>query len=976
MKGLFKKVKLPFLRPDDSESLVDSSPQILEFLNSVIKLDQNGNLIAFNQAFAAQYEYSLTDFKQPFFDIFLKQNAPPAHETFKEVLFGKTKRFNAVGFTKGGEAVDVNLTLVPLEEQEKFVYVIVQPISEFKNWEKKLHLSRKMQSVFDELENICYFHYDAVNDQFHFSKQFPELFGINEDSKYTPSHKRLLQYVYKEDQKIVSHTFQDALKNKTGYKIEYRIPNENGSFRYVFEKADIVLDANGYIEGLIGFIQDITHDKTTARAIEKEKQLSLLEAHPEVGIWTLDSQSRFTSESTKGLEHLTGYTTEELQKEIPWKSIIHPHDLENFETSREALKSGEITRREYRIIHKDGTVRWVQDYAVPVLDQRGKLVQVNGITSDVTLQKELEKQIKYLSEYDPLTKLPNRHLFYETVESLTSEYANSKQKFAIMLLNIDRFKYVNDTLGFEIGDELLVRIAQRFSKELELHDVLARQDGAQFSILVRKFDSIEALRNMAERIIHCLEEPFHIKDFQLYVTVCIGIAIFHGDKNDTLELFRNAEHALSKSKIGGENKYHIITDANYIHSYKCFSIGRDIKKALKNGEMMIYYQPRVEAHTNRIISAEALIRWNHPEWGHISPDEFLGIAEENGLILEIDDWVVSEVCRQIKSWKDAGLPVVPISVNISAAHLSKQDWPIAVAKVIKESGIETRDFQLEVTENSLLTNERTIQTALELFQELGITIALDDFGKGYSSLMYLTQYHFDILKIDRSFIQNMQVSERDLFIAKSIIYLAKGLKIRVVAEGVETLEQLEILKKEDCIEIQGYLFSRPVPVNDFEKLLQREILQPIDPKEKSGRNNRQHIRLQFPYPLASSMRLVSIAGKTMNLGKSTILIDDISIDGLRCLSTLKLPVRGDVVFEFETEILHKRLRLLGRIVWKEEQSADLVEYGIQFMNESDDQENLQVTLNTFLSLMKLSSKTPPYDMVKEEKLQYLLRVNS
>ena len=270
MKGFFNKVKLPFLRPVDSDSQVDSSPQIQEFLNSVIKLDVNGNLITFNQVFAVQYEYGLKDFKQPFFDIFLQKNAPLAHVTFKEVLFGKTKRFNAIGFTKNGEAVDVNLTLVPIEEQDELiVYVIVQNISEFKKWEKKLHLSRIAQSAFDELENICYFHYDAVNDRFHFSKQFPELFGINEDSSYTPAHKRLLQYIYKEDQNQVSHTFQDALKNKTGYKMEYRIPKENGSFRYVFEKADLVLDENGYIEGLIGFIQDITHCKTNARVIEK-----------------------------------------------------------------------------------------------------------------------------------------------------------------------------------------------------------------------------------------------------------------------------------------------------------------------------------------------------------------------------------------------------------------------------------------------------------------------------------------------------------------------------------------------------------------------------------------------------------------------------------------------------------------------------------------------------------------------------------
>lgn len=974
MKSLFQKHKIPFLSGEDS--IADSSPHIQEHLNSIIKLDRNGNLISFNQAFAIQYGYGVKDFKKPFFEILIPTDTSLAQSSFEKTLLGKTQQFHAVSFKKNGKKSNVNLTLVPIEDKdESLVYVIIKDISDDKEREKKLQISRKMQSSFSELENICYFFYDAINDQFHFSKQFPKFFGIHVESNYTPAHKKKLEYIYAEDRKQVDDAFKEALKHKTGYKTDYRIPLKDNSLRYVVETADILLDENGYLDGLTGFIQDITHRKLYEQMKENDRQLSLLSDNPDFSMWTMNVQSGLTIHNTKGTEHITGYTAEELQNGIQWTSLIHPQDIEKFQKTQRALESGEIIRHHYRIIHKNGAVKWVQDYAIPVFDDRGKWVQVNGITSDVTIQKELEEQIKFLSEYDPLTKLPNRQYFYEKVEQLLPEYAG-KQNFAVMMLNIDRFKYVNDTLGYIIGDELLIKIAERISKQLTPDDILARQDGAQFSVLVRKVSSIDSLRTLAKSMIHCLEDPFLIKDFQLYVTVCIGIAVSPDKGPECLELFRNAEHALTKAKKNGENKYFIISDSNNIQSYKCFSIGRDIKKALKNGEMVMYYQPRVDAHTHRIISAEALIRWNHPEWGHISPNEFLGIAEENGLIIDIDNWVIQDVCRQIREWKDAGLSLVPVSVNIAAGHLSQKDWPNTVAKFIEEAGIEPQDIELEITENSLLNNERTAQSAIELFQKLGIKIALDDFGKGYSSLMYLTQYHFDILKIDRAFIQNMQDSERDLFIAKSIIYLAEGLKIRAVAEGVETMDQLEILKKENCCEIQGYLFSRPVPVSEFEQQLKQEILLPVDPKQKAELKNRKFYRLHLPYPLSSSMRLISVAGKAMQMGKSIVLIDDISIDGLRCNSTLKLPIRGDVVFQFETEILNKPLQLHGRIVWKEELNNKLVEYGIQFMNNDDDQKKLEWILNTFLTLQTKSNKLPPYNIVKEDRLLYLLRMNS
>ena len=265
-----------------------------------------------------------------------------------------------------------------------------------------------------------------------------------------------------------------------------------------------------------------------------------------------------------------------------------------------------------------------------------------------------------------------------------------------------------------------------------------------------------------------------------------------------LELLRNANLALSKSQKRGKNNYKILSHSSSIQSYKTFSIGRDLKKAIENNEMILYFQPRVDANSNQIISAEALIRWNHPEWGLISPHEFLTLAEENGLITDIDDWVLKEVCNQIKKWKKEQLQTVPISINISAVHFMKQDWPSTVAKVIRETGIHPHDIEFEITESTLLNNTEMVKSTIDSLRELGIKIALDDFGKGYSSLSYLTQFPFDVIKIDKSFIRNMHNSDRDYHIAKSIIYLAKGLQIKVVAEGVETIQQLKILQKEQC----------------------------------------------------------------------------------------------------------------------------------------------------------------------------------
>ncbi|MFJ8064732.1 EAL domain-containing protein [Psychrobacillus sp. NPDC096426] len=945
--------------------------EIYEHLNCVIKLDTSGNLVSYNQAFFKQYGYNEQDFIEPFLDFFIQSEPFEKKQYFEKSLLGKTQRFNTLGLCKNGETVEINVTLIPIKKKtEMSIYVIVKNISEFQEQEKELFLAKKTQTVFNELNDICSFYYDAINDFHHFSKQFPVIFGINTEKKISPSLKLLLQYVHPEDLDRVKDTVYAAIRERTGYQMEYRLVRKDRTVRYVYEQAEIVLTKKGHLEGLVGFIQDNTERKVSNDLIVKEDQIALFNDNPLVGVWSVNVQTDQCLNTSMGIEYICGYTKNDFNNGIQWSSIVHKEDLSQYLDNQHTLEGGNILHHQYRIVHKNGDIRWVQDYTIPTLDEDGEITQLNGLISDITEQKVLKEKIGYLTDYDFLTKLPRGHKFIEKLQLLTEEYADSNNKLAVMKLDIDRFKYVNDTLGNQVGDELLIQISNRLSKHLTSNDLLARRGGDEFLILIGKMKSVESLKFIINKLIESLNEPFYIKEYQLYLTASIGISTYPENGVSSLELLRNASLALSKSQKDGKNNYRILSNLSSIQSYKTYSIGRDLKKAVENNEMSLYFQPRVDALSYQIIGAEALIRWNHPEWGLISPHEFITIAEENGLIMDIDDWVLKEVCIQIKKWKNEQLPTVPISINVSAVHFMKQDWPSTVAKLIRRAGIHPQDIELEITESTLMDNKEMVKQTINKLREMGIKIALDDFGKGYSSISYLSQYSFDTIKIDRLFIRNMLQSERNLHIAKSIIYMAKGLKINVVAEGVETIQQLKILQREHCNEIQGYLFSHPAPINEFETLLQNKKLPPMDPKQKAKQSKRKNYRLNFPYPLEADMKLESIAGQNVELRKTKVLIEDISIGGLRYVSTLKLPVRGDILFKFKTEILGKSITLYGSIVWKEEINEELVEYGIKFIIGKGEQTSLSSLINTFTKSLKHDKSLPPYRMINEDRYQY------
>jgi diguanylate cyclase (GGDEF)-like protein/PAS domain S-box-containing protein len=1102
MKRFFQKTKEQLLDFIDNERELNS--QIYDHLNSVIKLDMNGNLITYNQAFAKQYGYNEQDFNKPFLDVFIKYETWEQKQFFEKAILGKTQSFNAIGRCKNGKTVDINITLFPIKAKADIdVYVIVKNITDYKEQEKEMLLFQRKQDIFNELEHICDFYYDAINDRHHFSKQLPSIFGIDEGKEFSPSLNKLLQYVHRDDRNRVNNTMQDALKNKTGYQIEYRILRSDQTVHYVYEQAEILLDQKGHLDGLIGFIQDITNSKISnhvlANQVVDSDQFyrSLFESNLDL-VFYADTHGVIAKTNSKFCEAL-GYSAEETvlssieqflpsseilifreffegvlsgkkqhanivflcktgkplqirmegipalsdgkvigvfvistditetkrievelnQTELKFRSLveqafigvyileqdgkvsygnpkfyqivgseptkeiniwnyIHRDDQRSQKSIFDHLINGENgVDHSFRMIRKDGTLIDIEAHSKKVYLQENRPTVI-GTLLDITERKKAEDLNKYLAYHDPLTDLPNGRLFQEKLEQELIVSKTLQQKLAVMMVDLDRFKYVNDTLGHPVGDKLLKQISVRLKKNLGDRGTLSRQGGDEFLFLLPNIVNTNQVVEYAKTLIESLEESFHIEKYELFITASIGISIFPNDGEDSETIIKHADSALYKAKDKGKNTYQIYTPSMDVESYKLFTLESDLRKALELNQLELYYQPKICTFTSQIIGAEALIRWSHPEWGVVSPGEFIPIAEETGIIFEIEKWIKETACIQIKAWQDAGLLAIPVSINLSAYRFLEKDLLVNLRETLATTKLDPKYLEVEITESSLLENEKVIFTILDEIRNMGIRISLDDFGTGYSSLSYLKRFkgRIDTLKIDQSFINDLSRTdiEETNFITKTIIELAKHLNMDVVAEGVETVEQLEILREYNCNTIQGYLFSKPVPAEEFAELLKKEKIEiPVVSSADENitiEDRRKFFRIHLDFPLSASMTLVRIHGKNVELGRTEVLIEDIGPGGLRFLSDIRLSVHRDILLEFETEIQGDRIKLYGTVVWMREVKLGIYQYGLEFIINEGERSILARILKGLALLFRKNPLVPNCRFVEMDRYQF------
>ena len=471
------------------------------------------------------------------------------------------------------------------------------------------------------------------------------------------------------------------------------------------------------------------------------------------------------------------------------------------------------------LIRRDGSEVPIEDSVSPIRDRERDVIGAVIVFRDVSAARAMSDQIAHSAEHDFLTGLPNRLLLNDRVSQAISLAQRHVYQVAVLFLDLDGFKHINDSLGHAIGDKLLQSISERLVGCLRAVDTVSRQGGDEFVMLLPAVEHAQDAALAARRMLEAIAEAHSIDNHDLHVTASIGISVYPEDGLDVETLIQNADTAMYQAKENGRQSYQFFEPAMNIRAVERQSIEESLRRALERNELALHYQPKINLRTRAITGAEALIRWTHPTRGAVSPAQFIPVAEDCGLILPIGEWVLREACTQARAWVDAGLPEITMAVNVSAMQFQQEGFLKGVFDILAETRLEPTCLEVEVTESALMKRAEITALILQLLRAGGVTVAIDDFGTGYSSLSYLRKFPLDALKIDQSFVRQITTTPEETTIVSAIISMAQSLNLRVVAEGVETAEELAFLEAHECEEAQGYYFSRPMPAEQFAALL-------------------------------------------------------------------------------------------------------------------------------------------------------------
>jgi diguanylate cyclase (GGDEF)-like protein/PAS domain S-box-containing protein len=479
------------------------------------------------------------------------------------------------------------------------------------------------------------------------------------------------------------------------------------------------------------------------------------------------------------------------------------------------------------LVRRDGFETPIEDSVAPIHDRQGQATGAVIVFRDVSIARAMALQMAHSAQHDFLTGLPNRMLLNDRVSQAIALSPRHMKKVAVLFLDLDGFKHINDSLGHPIGDKLLQSVAARLVECVRSSDTVSRQGGDEFVVLLSEIEQAEDAAISARRMLHSVAEAHFINKHDLHITTSIGVSVYPDDGLDAEALIKNADTAMYQAKENGRQSYQFFKSGMNVRAVERQSVEESLRRAVERQEFTLHYQPKINLGTGDITGAEALIRWTHPVRGLVPPSQFIPIAEDCGMILPIGIWVLREACKQAKEWIDAGLPIRTIAVNISAMQFRNDHFLNDVFTILSETGLDPKCLELELTESVLIKRAETASSVLQSLRASGVQIAVDDFGTGYSSLSYLTKFPIDALKIDQSFVRQISNAPADTTIVTAVISIGQSLKLRVVAEGVETQDELEFLRAHNCEEAQGYYFSRPVPAQKFARLLETGIREAV-----------------------------------------------------------------------------------------------------------------------------------------------------
>ncbi|CAI8998865.1 EAL and GGDEF domain-containing protein [Pseudomonas chlororaphis] len=586
----------------------------------------------------------------------------------------------------------------------------------------------------------------------------------------------------------------------------------------------LVWDEHGAFEGVLGVGRDISQQ----RRAEKDLRMAATVFEHSTSAILITDPAGYIVQANEAFSRVSGYAVSQVLDQLPNMLTVDEQQEAHLRYVLKQLHQHSTWEGEVWLKRRNGEhyPAWVGITAV--LDDEGDLASYVCFFTDISERKASEQRIHRLAYYDALTHLPNRTLFQDRLHTALQSAERQKSWVVLMFLDLDRFKPINDSLGHAAGDRMLKEMATRLLDCVDDDDTVARMGGDEFTLLLQPRTSREIALNraihVAEQILASLVKPFVLEGREFFVTASIGIALSPQDGNELSQLMKNADTAMYHAKERGKNNFQFYQADMNASALERLELESDLRHALEQQEFILYYQPQFSGDGKRLTGAEALLRWRHPRRGLVPPGDFIPVLEELGLVVDVGDWVISEACRQLKAWHQAKVRVPKVSVNISARQFSDGQLGMRIATILKDTGLPPACLELELTESILMREVSEAMQILDGLKNLGLSIAVDDFGTGYSSLNYLKQFPIDVLKIDRTFVDGLPSGEQDAQIARAIIAMAHSLNLAVIAEGVETHEQLDFLREHGCDEVQGYLFGRPMPANSFEGQFSNDAL--------------------------------------------------------------------------------------------------------------------------------------------------------
>ncbi len=616
----------------------------------------------------------------------------------------------------------------------------------------------------------------------------------------------------------LAYRFLDDLEKNHGCVSDYEVAlkHKDGSTVWVSCNAHFYRDLQGNIAGIEGMVKDITQEHYAR--VQMQKLSSALQHSGDMVLIT-DANGYIEYVNPK-FEEITGYTLDEVKGKYTNILKSGVHDEGFYQKLWKTLRGGKTFETVMQNRKKNGDLYFEEKVITPVMDEQGRISNFVSTGRDISERIEYHNKLQFMARHDALTELPNRSYLIEHLNQLIEQASRNKQKFAVLFLDLDRFKNINDSLGHDTGDLLLIELANRISKLIRKDDIVARLGGDEFAVVLNNISEQSTIAAITQKLLDRLADTYCINDREFIITASIGISIFPDHGSDHQTLLKNADLAMYQAKAKGKNTFQLYAEDMGQQIKDQLIMEHDLHNALINEEFVLFYQPQVSMCDDQLVGMEALLRWQHQRTGLVPPDKFIPLLEETGLIIDVGYWIIKRACRQLKQWHEMGFDHLTMSINISAKQFHAAGFVDKLCHIIKFCQLQPHFVKLEITESILMEDQKQTLDTFHTLSEQGFQIALDDFGTGYSSLSYLRRFKVNELKVDKSFIRDVTIDPEDAAITSAIIAMARSLKLDVVAEGVETDEQIYFLSQNQCIIAQGFIYSRPLPAKKLTTLLE------------------------------------------------------------------------------------------------------------------------------------------------------------